>query len=74
MIVVWPMWKPTTIRSTGFSHLFATATPLFSQNDDHSGFPALKAPKLGPFLRRIFTDFKRREVTAGERWCFPEGS
>ena len=28
-----------------FNNLFATATPLFSQNDDHSGFPALKASR-----------------------------
>jgi len=46
-----------------FNNLFATATPLFNQNDDRSGFPVLKSPKLNPFLvRNIFTDFKRHDL------------
>jgi hypothetical protein len=46
-----------------FNGLFATATPLSNQTDDHSGFPPLKSPKLGPFLvRNIFTDFRRHDL------------
>jgi len=48
-----------------FNNLFATANPLFKAVDDHSGFPALKQPALGPFLvRNIFTDLKRHDVGA----------
>jgi hypothetical protein len=43
--------------------LFATATPLADPVDDGSGQPALKKPRLQPFLvRNIFTDFKRHDV------------
>jgi len=46
-----------------FNNLFATATPLFDVTDDHSGFPSLKRPKLGPFLvKNIFTDLKRHNL------------
>jgi mono/diheme cytochrome c family protein len=48
-----------------FNNLFGTAVPLFKTVDDHSGFPALKQPKLGSFLvRNIFADFKRHDVGA----------
>jgi len=43
--------------------LFATVTPLFESTADGSGYPALKRPKLQPFLvRNIFTDFKRHDL------------
>lgn len=43
--------------------LFATASPLFSETNDASGFPSLKQPKLQPFLvRNIFTDLKRHDL------------
>jgi len=45
------------------NNLFATATPLFNTMSDTSGYPALKQPKLHPFLvRSIFTDFKRHDL------------
>jgi hypothetical protein len=45
------------------NNLFATATPLFNTVNDGSGFPALKQPRLQPFLvRNIFTDFKRHDL------------
>ena len=48
-----------------FNNLFATAVPLFDLQDDHSGFPTLKVPKLNSFLvKNIFTDFKRHNVGA----------
>ncbi len=48
-----------------FNNLFATATPLLDSVDDGSGFPALKQPKLQPFLvKNIFTDFKRHDLGA----------
>ena len=46
-----------------FNSLFGTAIPLFNIVDDGSGFPALKTPRLQPFLvRNIFTDFKRHDL------------
>jgi mono/diheme cytochrome c family protein len=46
--------------------LFATATPLFDAVPDGSTHPALKKPKLQPFLvKNIFTDFKRHDLGAG---------
>jgi Di-haem oxidoreductase, putative peroxidase len=43
--------------------LFATATPLINVVNDGSGFPALKKPKLQPFLvKDIYTDFKRHDL------------
>src|SRR5262249_2444961 len=43
--------------------LFATAAPLADPVDDGSGQPALKKPRLQPFLvRNIFTDFKRHDL------------
>lgn len=49
-----------------FNNLFATATALINVTDDGSGFPALKQPKLQPFLvKNIFTDFKRHDLGPG---------
>ena len=48
-----------------FNNLFATAIPLFTTLVDNSGFPAMKTPRLQPFLvRNIFTDFKRHNIGA----------
>jgi len=46
-----------------FNNLFAAPVTLFDLLDDHSGFPAIKQPKMQPFLvRNIFTDFKRHNL------------
>ena len=46
-----------------FNDLFATATPLFTEINDNSGFPTVKKPNLQPFLvRNIYTDFKRHDL------------
>jgi hypothetical protein len=46
-----------------FNRLFATASVLFTPQDDKSGFPTLKRPSDQPFLvRNIFTDFKRHDL------------
>lgn len=46
-----------------FNGLFATAVPLVSVTDDHSGFPALKTPNSAPFVvKNIYTDFKRHDL------------
>ena len=46
-----------------FNSLFATASPLFDTVDDHLGFPALKQPRLQPFLvQNIFADLKRHNL------------
>jgi mono/diheme cytochrome c family protein len=46
-----------------FNNLFGTASPLFTQHDDASGFPALKRSNNQPFLvRNIFSDFKRHDL------------
>jgi hypothetical protein len=46
-----------------FNNLFATATGLFTERDDGSGFPTLKRAANQPFLvRNIFTDFKRHDL------------
>jgi hypothetical protein len=46
-----------------FNNLFATASPLFTQRDDGSGFPALKLAANQSFLvQKIFTDFKRHDL------------
>ena len=43
--------------------LFSTANPLVNTINDGTGFPALKQPKLQPFLvQNIFTDFKRHNL------------
>jgi hypothetical protein len=48
-----------------FNSLFATASPLLNEIDDHSGFSTLKEPKAGSFLvRNIFTDFRRHDLGA----------
>jgi mono/diheme cytochrome c family protein len=46
-----------------FNNLFATASPLFNTVDDRLGFPALKQPRLQPFLvQNIFADLKRHNL------------
>lgn len=46
-----------------FNSLFATAIPMFDTVNDHSGFPALKTPRLQPFLvQNICADFKRHDL------------
>jgi CxxC motif-containing protein (DUF1111 family) len=46
-----------------FNRLFATASVLFTPQDDGSGFPTLKRPSNQPFLvKNIFTDFKRHDL------------
>lgn len=48
-----------------FNNLFSTATTLVNESDDGKGFPAIKRPKLQPFLvKNIFTDFKRHDLGA----------
>ena len=46
-----------------FNSLFATATPLFHEEDDGTGLPHLKVPLGNSFLvKDIFTDFKRHDL------------
>jgi cytochrome c peroxidase len=46
-----------------FNRLFATASPLITEEDDHSGFPPFKRAAGQPFVvRNIFTDFKRHDL------------
>jgi len=46
-----------------FNNLFATASPLFTQEDDGSGFPTLKRAAQHSFLvKNIFTDLKRHDL------------
>jgi mono/diheme cytochrome c family protein len=46
-----------------FNRLYATASTLTAETDDHSGWPTLKRPAGQPFsVRRIFTDFKRHDL------------
>jgi hypothetical protein len=46
-----------------FNHLFATATALYTERNDRSGFPTRKIPQMQPFLvQNIFTDFKRHDL------------
>jgi hypothetical protein len=46
-----------------FNNLFATVSGLFTVTDDGLGFPALKSPRLQPFLvRNIFADFKLHDL------------
>ncbi|MFN0058359.1 MAG: cytochrome c4 [Planctomycetota bacterium] len=46
-----------------FNNLFATAMPLFVEENDFSGFPTLKAPAGGSFLvRNFFADLKRHDL------------
>jgi hypothetical protein len=48
------------------NRLFATATPLFTEQRDRGGFATLKIPKKEPFLvQNIFTDFKRHDLGTG---------
>jgi hypothetical protein len=45
------------------NNLFATATPLYVEADDGSGYPSLKQPAGRAFVvRNIFTDFKRHDL------------
>jgi len=47
----------------GFNRLFTTATTLFDEVPDGSGFPTLKVPREEPFLvEDIFTDLKRHDL------------
>jgi hypothetical protein len=49
-----------------FNRLYATAAPLFSEEDDGHGLPTLKLPRGEAFLvRDIFTDFKRHDLGPG---------
>lgn len=49
-----------------FNSLFATAIPTFRTEQDGSGYPALKLPRMEPFeVRDLFTDFKRHDVGPG---------
>ena len=46
-----------------FNSLFATATTLYQDINDGSGFPDLKLPLGGSFVvKDIFTDFKRHDL------------
>jgi hypothetical protein len=46
-----------------FNRLFGTASALFKNQDDGSGFPALKRPSNQSFLvKNVFTDFKRHDL------------
>ncbi len=46
-----------------FNRLYASATGLFAETNDGSGFPTLKRPSGGPFVvGNIFTDFKRHDL------------
>jgi hypothetical protein len=46
-----------------FNSMFATASTLYYEQDDGSGFPALKVPLGGSFVvKDIFTDFKRHDL------------
>ncbi|MFO0981306.1 MAG: di-heme oxidoredictase family protein [Planctomycetota bacterium] len=46
-----------------FNRLYATATTLTVEKDDHSGYPTLKLPMGEPFVvENIFTDFKRHDL------------
>jgi Di-haem oxidoreductase, putative peroxidase len=46
-----------------FNNLFGTASTLFTQHDDGTGFPTLKRAANQPFLvSNIFTDFKRHDL------------
>lgn len=46
-----------------FNSMFATATGLFAETNDGSGFPTLKLPKNGSFVvKNIFTDLKRHDL------------
>ena len=45
------------------NRLFATATPLYTERRDRSGFPTRKIPKQQSFMvENIFTDFKRHDL------------
>ena len=53
----------TTDGLCPFNSMFATATPLFQDVPDGSGYPDLKLPLGGTFVvKDIFTDFKRHDV------------
>jgi CxxC motif-containing protein (DUF1111 family) len=46
-----------------FNGLFAVATPLHEQVDDHAGLPARKPPAGAAFLvRNLYADFKRHDL------------
>jgi di-heme oxidoreductase (putative peroxidase) len=46
-----------------FNRLFATATTLFTEQNDGTGFPTIKNPALGSFVvRNFFADMKRHDL------------
>lgn len=46
-----------------FNQMFATATGLYNEVNDGSGFPTIKTPKGGSFVvKNIFTDLKRHDL------------
>jgi len=46
-----------------FNTLYATATTMYTTNDDGSGYPLLKLPLGGQFqVKDIYTDFKRHDL------------
>ena len=46
-----------------FNQLFSTATTLYDEVDDGSGFPTLKLPRKEPFqVRGIFSDLRRHDL------------
>jgi mono/diheme cytochrome c family protein len=48
-----------------FNNMFATASTLYWDENDGSGYPDLKLPLGNPFVvKDIFTDFKRHDVGA----------
>ncbi len=55
-------WDPNNANQIT-NNLFTTATVLFSEFDDGSGFPTIKTPLGGSFVvENIFTDFKRHDL------------
>jgi len=50
-------------RQGVFNDLFATATPLFTEQEDGSGHPSLKRPSGQAFVvKNIYADFKRHDL------------
>jgi len=46
-----------------FNNLFATASPIFNEEDDPSDHPTIKPPIGGSFeVKHIYTDFKRHDL------------
>jgi hypothetical protein len=50
-------------RQGVFNDLFATATPMFTDQEDGSGHPSLKRPSGQAFVvKNIYADFKRHDL------------